>query len=526
MDRKPDENRQRSSRKLPVEEELWCDDRIIPEGWVDDASDIFLDMEGPEAFKAALLAARRNGLILLARFAPILSKPGFEFATWIEPPPDGTGDPAKRVCELSPEASEFVATAFHSNWVRPIDWRAWRKTEEARWLEANPAHVGKATEEQLAKLLTTFIRSERFCEGALLSAFREGFLTAIVERAEALLHVSEPTETQQTEDALSASQPTPNWTFKHGLDDDFIAALQELSTRASWFRDVLSDDDLIVAIRDNYLNVYADGQSLFLARWDRASSSVVVSTHPKYLVDPDLSKQVFLRETNFDVSATSPLITEYKPGTLGRMKRAARVYRGAEKRGVQRVVKANSGVVDLEIAFSMEAEREVGSEERNPKAILRKIDMACFEEIDGKIHLRFWEAKDYVNADLWTRGDVKPPVVGQVKEYERLIEKYKEDILASYKRVAKNFVSIAEMAGRSDLLCPLIKRVGQDEDIHLEAGVGLVIFGFNQPERESKRHRRMLRKLEEAAGLLVVAKGNAAGISLTSPTAAKPKDKN
>jgi hypothetical protein len=71
--------------------------------------------------------------------------------------------------------------------VKIFDWSAWMKTPEARELIDHPKRVATATPAQLAKLLTLYIRADRFNEGFLNSAFESGVLTAIVLRAEALL---------------------------------------------------------------------------------------------------------------------------------------------------------------------------------------------------------------------------------------------------------------------------------------------------------------------------------------------------
>jgi hypothetical protein len=47
--------------------------------------------------------------------------------------------------------------------------------------------VKAASPEQISKLLTCIFRSERFVEGALKAAFDRGIITAICQRAEALL---------------------------------------------------------------------------------------------------------------------------------------------------------------------------------------------------------------------------------------------------------------------------------------------------------------------------------------------------
>src|SRR5690348_8020573 len=124
--------------------------------------------------------------------------------------------------------------------------------------------------------------------------------------------------------------------FKRGIKNGkFVDALERLATRKGWWRDVLRDRDLIIAVRDEYLNVYWQGQSIFMVSF--RGSEVVGSTHPKYLLNPDLSGQIALRGELFDLKALESrlLMRNYESGvTLPKMKRAAGLYSGKEKQGV------------------------------------------------------------------------------------------------------------------------------------------------------------------------------------------------
>ncbi len=55
----------------------------------------------------------------------------------------------------------------------------------ARWraLLEDPAAVASASAEDLGRMLTALVRSERFGDGTLEAAFERGILTAIARRA-------------------------------------------------------------------------------------------------------------------------------------------------------------------------------------------------------------------------------------------------------------------------------------------------------------------------------------------------------
>jgi len=85
----------------------------------------------------------------------------------------------------------FVHAASRAGWIVPFDWATWAESAEGRRLLRGPRHIATATLDQLAKVLTTLIRGERFSEGTLSEALESGLLLAIARRAEALLDMHE-----------------------------------------------------------------------------------------------------------------------------------------------------------------------------------------------------------------------------------------------------------------------------------------------------------------------------------------------
>jgi hypothetical protein len=99
--------------------------------------------------------------------------------------------------------------------------------------------------------------------------------------------------------------------FNKGLSDNFMAALAELAQKPGWWQDVLADASLIIGIRNESLDVYWHGQSLFNAGFE--GGRVNVNTHVKYLLDPDRSDRVALNENgtfDFDLVPT-PILGRY-----------------------------------------------------------------------------------------------------------------------------------------------------------------------------------------------------------------------
>jgi hypothetical protein len=295
------------------------------------------------------------------------------------------------------------------------------------------------------------------------------------------------------------------WHFRRGLDPGFM---KELAKQGGWFADVLADPDLILGIRNNYVNVYWHGQSLFKIERNGKASPLKFSTHPKYLVDPDLSKEVTFDGSAFDVGRHQALATKYDHTTLGRMKRAAKLYSGGEKDGVHAVVRSHPNVIDTELAFNCEAEKDV-------ELHTQRMDLACFEEVTGNIRLRFWEAKLYNNPEL--RADsADAPVVGQIKGYCELIEKHRHEIVESYHRVAENLVEMAGWFGTQRKVGELVQRVAAGEPVTIDEPprVGLLIYGYDADDKGSKSWNTHIGKLKKVNGILILSAGKAKNIRL------------
>jgi hypothetical protein len=128
----------------------------------------------------------------LADLVPLLEAPDADFGHWERPPPrDGVG--SLGWFEFGPAAEAWRDAVGRGGWViAGFDWRAWLETDEGRTLKERPEAVAAATPDQLAKLLTAIVRSDRFVEGSIEGAFRSGLLVRIARRAAALSDEVEP----------------------------------------------------------------------------------------------------------------------------------------------------------------------------------------------------------------------------------------------------------------------------------------------------------------------------------------------
>jgi hypothetical protein len=119
----------------------------------------------------------------LARLLPTLEERDFDFGHWAggETQPDGSIQ--MPYYEFSPRARELIAALPADP---GVNWPDWMKTDEAQALIAEHARIAEASADQLMKLTTSIVRSDRFTEGSIVGAFDSGLITAIARRAAVL----------------------------------------------------------------------------------------------------------------------------------------------------------------------------------------------------------------------------------------------------------------------------------------------------------------------------------------------------
>lgn len=278
--------------------------------------------------------------------------------------------------------------------------------------------------------------------------------------------------------------------FKRGLSEPFMDALGALAAGPGWWREVLDDPTLIIAVRDEYLNVYWQGQSLF--RVEHTGGAVRASTHPKYLLDPDMSRAVPFDGTRFALPPVAAALTaEWTPGvTLKKMKKAAGLYAGREKRAAHDIVLQNPSVLDVEIAVR----RETLADDQDRD--IPRIDLLSLEPDGEAWRLAFWEVKLFANKELRAQAPAQPKVIGQIEDYRRILEAERDGIVDSYRIVAANLAAIARMRGTEP--ASAIGSIAEQPHrlvLGTPPDVGLIITSFDGDQRDGtlwQPHRDLL----------------------------------
>jgi len=94
--------------------------------------------------------------------------------------------------DAEPAITALNDLGYRLGWVlTDFDWPEWAHGPECQRLTQNPGEIAAADVLTLARLLTSHLRSDRFCEGHLKSAFAQGQLLAIVRRASVLAQDAE-----------------------------------------------------------------------------------------------------------------------------------------------------------------------------------------------------------------------------------------------------------------------------------------------------------------------------------------------
>lgn len=309
--------------------------------------------------------------------------------------------------------------------------------------------------------------------------------------------------------------------LKRGLSGPQIAALKGLaeSSADNWWKEVLESKDLLLAVRNGYLNAYVKGQSVFKIAFGKGgsdSSQPRLAIHYKYLVKPDLENKdpyVSFDGKAFDLDPKKIVNTEYASKlTLPQLIKTAARFAGAEKSGVHKIARKEPKVVDLEIAFTKAGENGDLSAPRMDIAVL----------VPGKssaAELVFCEAKCADNPELWSlekapKGEKNLPslprstaVIAQIRKYEQFIQanENRQSLIDGYVSVCRNLV---ELSGQSSArqVDDLVKQVAEGKvELSIHPHVYLLIYDFGQDEKDGriKKKRQELNK----AGVRTIAKG-------------------
>lgn len=135
-------------------------------------------MTRPETLKDHIASINYKDWCLLFDMLPEI-KSAKKFSTLMGSKRMANGSISLPYWAESEVVSKFFNTAYFLGIVVVFDWSAWQEGIEI--LNNHESDYNKYELPVLCKLLTTIIRSDKFCEGYMISCFETGVVTGIIE---------------------------------------------------------------------------------------------------------------------------------------------------------------------------------------------------------------------------------------------------------------------------------------------------------------------------------------------------------
>lgn len=226
--------------------------------------------------------------------------------------------------------------------------------------------------------------------------------------------------------------------FHRGLDEGSLRGVIRLLKQEvhKQFRD--DSKDYQICIRNNYINIYANGCSLLKYAPNATKNNLMV--HYKYLADFHGDQ---FSDKNPYVSLPTNKRININPEKVGD-------HTSEEKRQISDYLKASDNgndflLLDLEVAFTRTLDKEEMERRKTQRYLVAdRIDMACLYPGNGMPILKLVEVKltrdPRLKSDEKVNPDREPEIMAQMKHYKHFIDTEKNNIIESYQAVARNYV--------------------------------------------------------------------------------------
>ncbi len=216
--------------------------------------------------------------------------------------------------------------------------------------------------------------------------------------------------------------------FKRTLRQNFIDELNRLyNVKHSWWQKMVDDKDAFILIRNNRVHVLVNGGTLLQIRMS-TQNEMVCEAHEDFLSLRNTSNPY----VRLDENSTAPITRVNGLNGLSKhyqkVKRRIKLFAGREKQVVQYFSLSSPQIIDLEVGLEGEKKRDAS------RKGAQRVDMAG---ISKSGNLVFYEVKLFENSEI--RSKKTPKVVGQLKKYERLQQKYQDEIIKGYEDQFKTY---------------------------------------------------------------------------------------
>ncbi|NMM36001.1 MAG: hypothetical protein HHJ09_00605 [Glaciimonas sp.] len=285
--------------------------------------------------------------------------------------------------------------------------------------------------------------------------------------------------------------------FKRTLTEPMIQALNTEYENGGWWKNLADDKETLIAIRDQYLNVYRNGCSI--AKVGFKNGELLAETHYKYLLTKNFPQPYikckdgepqFNAEVNYFISSI---------GQIDDLRTSTNIYGGQEKMGVHKIILANENIVDTEIALS-------GNESEDEDS---RIDFCAIKNENGKLFLRFFEAKHYSYKGALRTNDGDAKVIGQLDKYSATLDRNHNEILSAY----KESIRLAGAIKGTNILGKELALYNLDS-LEIDIQPRLIVFGFDADQKHGSIFKIHMDKLKEKIQSRLLLKGDASNFAL------------
>ena len=295
--------------------------------------------------------------------------------------------------------------------------------------------------------------------------------------------------------------------FNRGLDDaSFVHALNQEYDKGGWWTGFANDQDVFLAIPENYVNVYYRGCSLLRLKWK--AGVIIGEIHYKYLLNPSISNP-YVKIVHEQIKLTDDMKSLFlnSLNNISDLKKAAEPYAGTEKKGVHDILASNPNILDVEIAFG-----NAGSDESGPSA--PRMDFAAIQHSGENVRIVFFEARRFDNKALRASGNAKPDVVRQIEIYSRKLNENRDAVIESYRRVCGNLRSLRGVAQRHPDRHAMLEGIEDgSRTLLVDENPVLIVFGFDEDQKNGDKWRPHRKKLKTLLDGRVHLKGDSKGFA-------------
>ncbi len=213
----------------------------------------------------------------------------------------------------------------------------------------------------------------------------------------------------------------------------------------------IENKKVFIGLRDNAIDIYYGGSKIY------TYSKKTFSSHRKFCINADIKDDYISQNILDKINIVTNPIDNYKL-----IKDNAKKYAGIEDKGISNLFnqdyfsKKDIFLLDIEIALYDEKSKD-------------RIDLLLLDNTNGE--LKFVEAKDYTNGELWSKENTKPEVTKQIERYnKRLLDNnYYDNILKEYNK----YIAILNKAFNLKINKP--KKIIKNTSLYM--------FGFDQNQK-------------------------------------------